>query len=185
MPQQTIASLCKAASLALRKAGLAKEDGNEADQRAHLQKFMSLVSDSILEHPSYGKMKDSPEVAKLVGPDLKEARAAFFAIHTPAREEGGGPLSPAKSPGGKGKENKKGGGGGGDSSEEVRHTTQPWTSQIKSRSLAVPPTANEGARACRRTVCNSYARCRPQRGQAPGRRPLRPLPPPPPGRLPA
>jgi len=44
MPQQTIASLCKAASLALRKAGLAKEDGNEADQRAHLQKFMSLVT---------------------------------------------------------------------------------------------------------------------------------------------
>ena len=61
----TIKGVCRSASIALRKANLAKETGDEDEELAQLRSFNRTVVNVLRLHPMYARKKQDEEVAGL------------------------------------------------------------------------------------------------------------------------
>ena len=60
-----IKGVCRSASIALRKANLAKETGDEDEELAQLRSFNRTVVNVLRLHPMYARKKQDEEVAGL------------------------------------------------------------------------------------------------------------------------
>ena len=64
-PTPPIKGICRSASIALRKANLAKETGDELEELGRLRSFNRTVVDVLHAHPMYARKKEDEEVADL------------------------------------------------------------------------------------------------------------------------
>ena len=64
-PTPPIKGICRTASIALRKANLAKETGDELEELGRLRSFNRTVVDVLHAHPMYARKKEDEEVAEL------------------------------------------------------------------------------------------------------------------------
>ena len=63
--QAPIKSVYRSATISLRKADIAKENGDDPEQLAHLRAFVRTVRQSLHSHPLYDRRKTDPECVAL------------------------------------------------------------------------------------------------------------------------
>lgn len=90
-----IKGVCRSASIALRKANLAKETGDEDEELAQLRSFNRTVVNVLRLHPMYARKKQDEEVAGLDAklPEVHRRMEALGGKVAPPRGEhlrGGG-----------------------------------------------------------------------------------------------
>ena len=63
--QAPIKSVYRSATISLRKADIARENGDDPEQLAHLRAFVRTVRQSLHSHPLYDRRKTDPECVAL------------------------------------------------------------------------------------------------------------------------
>ena len=81
MQAPAIKSVYRSASISLRKADVARENGDDDEQLAHLRAFARTVRDVLRAHPLYARRRSDPECAALDAklPDASSASEASAA----------------------------------------------------------------------------------------------------------
>ena len=93
-----IKGVCRSASIALRKANLAKETGDADEELAQLRSFNRTIANVLRLHPMYARKKQDEEVAGLDAklPEVRRRIEALGGKVAPPRRTS--PRRPPRSP---------------------------------------------------------------------------------------